>query len=386
MAHALRAAASRIVQANADDVKRALAEGRPEAFVDRLVLNEARLEALSKAVEAVATMKDPVGEVVDAWKRPNGLEVEKVRLPLGVLLLIYESRPNVTADAAALCLKSGNAVLLRGGSESLATNVELAAALQDGLSEAGLPPSSVTLVSRTDRDTMVALLKQEGKIDLCIPRGGEGLIDFVSQHARIPVVKHYKGVCHVFVHEEANLDMATRIVVNAKASRPGVCNAAECLLVDEAIADAFLPKVGQALVEAQVELRGCPATLLHLRRAQIPAVLATPGDFGREFLGPILAIRVVSGLEHALSHISRFGSEHTEAIVTQNPKVARRFTREVNASAVVVNASTRFNDGGELGLGAEIGISTSRLHAFGPMGLRELTSSKYVLYGEGQVR
>jgi glutamate-5-semialdehyde dehydrogenase len=312
--------------------------------------------------------------------------VEKVRLPLGVVLMIYESRPNVTSDAAALCLKSGNAAILRGGSESAHSNRAIARALHVGLSKAGLSKDAIQLVPTTDREALLELIKLEGLIDLCIPRGGEGLIRFVTQNARVPVVKHYKGVCHVYVHEKAPLEMAEQIVVNAKASRPGVCNAAECLLVDRAIAEAALPKLGKALAQAGVELRGCPTSVSLLARADVPVKPASPEDYGNEFLDKILAVRVVRDFDQALEHIQTYGSEHTEAIVTSDVFAAERFTREVVASAVVVNASTRFNDGGELGLGAEIGISTSRLHAFGPMGLRELTAQKYVVNGAGQVR
>jgi glutamate-5-semialdehyde dehydrogenase len=386
MARRLREAAPSILAANAEDVAAARSAGKNAAFVDRLLLDTDRLEAMAKAVEAVANLKDPVGEVTETWKRPNKLEIRKVRLPLGVVLMIYESRPNVTSDAAALCLKSGNAVLLRGGSESARSNQAIAQALGAGVVEAGLPEHAIQVVPAGERESLLELLKLEGLIDLCIPRGGEGLIRFVAENARIPVVKHYKGVCHVYAHSAADLDMAARIVVNAKASRPGVCNAAECLLVDRAIADRFLPAVGRALVDKKVELRGCPTTVAVLSRAGVPVRPALEDDYGREFLDLILAVRVVKDVDAALAHISRYGSEHTEAIVTGDEAVAGRFTREVTASAVMWNASTRFNDGGELGLGAEIGISTSRLHAFGPMGLRELTSQKYVIHGRGQVR
>jgi glutamate-5-semialdehyde dehydrogenase len=386
MARHLREATPAILAANAGDLAAARSAGKPGAFLDRLLLDAGRVEGMAKAVEAVAGLKDPVGEVTEEWDRPNGLHVRKVRLPLGVVLMIYEARPNVTSDAAALCLKSGNAALLRGGSEAARSNAAIAAALAAGLTQAGLPAACVQPVPPGERETLLELLKLEGLIDLCIPRGGEGLIRFVAENARIPVVKHYKGVCHVYVHGAADLEMATRVVVNAKASRPGVCNAAECLLVDRAVAERFLPGVGRELVAKGVELRGDAATVEVLARAGVPVRPAEAEDWGREFLDLILAVRVVEGLEEALGHIGRYGSEHTEAIVTAEAGVAERFTREVQASAVVWNASTRFNDGGELGLGAEIGISTSRLHAFGPMGLRELTSQKYVIHGQGQVR
>jgi glutamate-5-semialdehyde dehydrogenase len=386
MAKALRGTSADLLRANEGDVAAAQAAGKGAAFVDRLRLDGPRVEAMAAAVEAVCALADPVGEVTERWQRPNGLRVRKERLPLGVVLMVFEARPNVTSDAAALCLKSGNAVILRGGSEAFATNQAVARALAAGLAEAGLTPEAVQLVPTTDRASMLELVQLEGLIDLCIPRGGEGLIRFVVEHARVPVVKHYQGVCHVYVDGAADLAMAERLIVNAKASRPGVCNAAECLLVDRAVAQAFLPAAGRALVAHGVSLRACEASRPVLEAAGVPVTAAAPEDFGREFLELTLAVRVVDGLDGALAHIARYGSEHTEAIVTADAAAAQRFTREVCASAVMVNASTRFNDGGELGLGAEVGISTSRLHAFGPMGLRELTAQKYVVEGEGQVR
>ena len=386
IAAALRARSAAIVEANALDLADAKTAGKNVAFLDRLLLDPARVEAMAKAVEFIGSLEDPVGEVTESWRRPTGLEVRKVRLPLGVVLMIYEARPNVTSDAAALCLKSGNVALLRGGSESFRSNRAIADAVAEGLSSAGLPTDAAMLVPDTSRESMLALLTLDGLIDLCIPRGGEGLIRFVAENARVPVVKHYQGVCHVFVHEDADLEMAERIVVNAKASRPGVCNAMECLLVDESIAATALPRLARALVGKQVELRGCEKTVAVLKAAGVPVTPATDADFGKEFLDLIAAVKVVPGLDGALAHIARYGSEHTEAIVTGSRDAARRFTREVCASGVIVNASTRFNDGGELGLGAEVGISTSRLHAFGPMGVRELTAQKFVVEGDGQVR
>jgi glutamate-5-semialdehyde dehydrogenase len=386
IAHALRNATASILEANALDVADAKATGKNFAFLDRLLLDRPRVEAMAKAVEAIAALEDPVGEVTESWRRPNGLEVRKVRLPLGVVLMIFESRPNVTSDAGALCLKSGNVAMLRGGSEAFRSSRAIAEAIAVGLEGAGLPKDAVLLVPDTSRESMLALLTLDGLIDLCIPRGGEGLIRFVAENARVPVVKHYQGVCHVYVHADADLAMAERIVVNAKASRPGVCNAMECLLVDAAVAERALPVLARALVAKQVELRGCEETVRVLRGAGVPVTPATEQDFGHEFLDLIAAVKVVPGLDGALTHIARYGSEHTEAIVTASRDAARRFTREVCASAVVVNASTRFNDGGELGLGAEVGISTSRLHAFGPMGLRELTAKKFVVEGDGQIR
>jgi glutamate-5-semialdehyde dehydrogenase len=385
-ARALRAAERAVLRANRKDLAAARKAGRTAAFIDRLALDPKRVAGIVEMLEAVAALPDPVGEVVEGWRRPNGLKIEKVRLPLGVVLMIYESRPNVTADAGALCLKSGNAAILRGGSESLESNRAIAVALRAGLRAAGLPENAIQLVPTADRRALLELLKMDDAIDLCIPRGGEGLIRFVADHARVPVVKHYQGVCHVYVHAEADLKMAERIIVNAKAQRPGVCNAAECLLVDRAIAGRFLASAGRALAAAGVEVRGCPTTVTLLRRAAVPVRAAAPDDYGREFLDLILAVRVVRNLDQALEHIARYGSGHTDAIVTDALPAAERFCREVASSAVMVNASTRFNDGAELGLGAEIGISTTRLHAFGPMGLKELTAQKYVVRGAGQTR
>ena len=383
MAAALRASSAELCAQNALDVEDARRTGKNAAFIDRLQLDAARVEVMALAVDSVAALPDPIGEVTERWTRPNGLKVRKERLPLGVVLMIYEARPNVTSDAAALCLKSGNAAILRGGSESFRTNQAIARALQVGLAKAGLPAHSVQLVPTTDRESMLELLKLEGLIDLAIPRGGEGLIRFVVEHARVPVVKHYQGVCHVYVEQTADLAVAERIIINAKTSRPGVCNAAECLLVDASIAPTFLAQAGRALTARGVELRADARALDLLGALATPAA---PEDFGKEFLELILAVKVVDGFEDALAHIAKYGSEHTEAIITRDEALAKRFTREVTASAVMVNASTRFNDGGELGLGAEIGISTSRLHAFGAMGLKELTAQKYVVEGDGQVR
>jgi glutamate-5-semialdehyde dehydrogenase len=386
MAQQLRARAPSILEENARDLHDATAAGQTAAFLDRLTLTSDRIESMARAVEAIAELEDPVGEVTSHWRRPNGLEVRKVRLPLGVVLMIYEARPNVTSDAAALCLKSGNAAILRGGSDAFRSNRAIATAVNAGIVAAGLPAAAVTLVPDIRRESMLALLVLDGLIDLCIPRGGESLIRFVAEHARIPVVKHYQGVCHVFVHAGAAPDLAERIVVNAKVSRPGVCNAMECLLVDEALATSLLPRLARSLVDQGVELRGCSRSVEVLVARGIPVKAAQESDYGHEFLDLIAAVRVVNGLDGALEHIARYGSEHTEAIVTNDRAAARRFVQEVCASAVVVNASTRFNDGGELGLGAEVGISTSRLHAFGPMGLRELTAQKFVVEGDGQVR
>jgi glutamate-5-semialdehyde dehydrogenase len=371
--------ATALEAANAADLRGAA--GESAAFLDRLRLDGQRLRDLARAVREVSALPDPVGEVVERTTRPNGLRVERVRSPLGVVLIIYESRPGVTAEAAALCLRSGNAVLLRGGSEALQSNSVLVDAFQRALEQAGLPEDAVQLVP-PDRALLDTLLQQEDRIDLCIPRGGTSLIRFVAERSRIPVVKHYQGVCHLYVAADADLAQAESIAVNAKAQRPGVCNALECLLVDAGIAAQALPRLGRALQAAGVELRADPRALPHLPGA-LPAA---PDDFGREFLDLKLAVAVVDGVEGALGHIARYGSRHTEAICTRDERLAERFVREVDASCALVNASTRFNDGGELGLGAEIGISTSKLHAYGPMGLRELTCTRFVVRGDGQVR
>jgi len=369
-ANAIEKRAAEILGANEEDLARA--SGQPAAFLDRLRLDEKRLRAMAAAMREVAALPDPVGEVVESYTRPNGLRVERVRAPLGVVLMIYESRPNVTAEAAALCLRSGNAALLRGGSEALQTNSAIAACF---------PEDVVQLVS-PDRALLDELLQLHEQIDLCIPRGGPSLIRFVADRARVPVIKHYQGVCHLYVAPDADLEMAGRIAVNAKAQRPGVCNALECLLVDARSAPEALPRLAAPLRGAGVELR-CDERALPLVAG---GVAAMEDDFGREFLDLKLAVAVVDGIDGALRHIARYGSRHTESIVTGDPQLAQRFLNEVDASCVLWNASTRFNDGGELGLGAEIGISTSKLHAYGPMGLRELTCTRYVVRGDGQVR
>jgi len=386
LADGIRSRRRRLLAANARDIATARKAGVRGALLDRLALDDRRVEAMAEAVEAVAALPDPVGEVVASWRRPNGLEVRQQRLPLGVILMVYEARPNVTSDAAALCLKSGNAAILRGGSEAARANAVLADLVASALENVGLPARSVQVVDDPSRELLAELLTQDRFIDLCIPRGGQGLMRFVRERARVPVVPHAEGVCHVYVDGGADVGRAVPVIVNAKAQRPGVCNAAECLLVHRTIARELLPRAGRALLEAGVELRACPTSLAILGRASVKAVAATEADYGREFLAKILAIRVVRDLEQALEHIARHGTGHTEAILTRDLASARRFTREVRASAVMVNASTRFNDGGELGLGAEIGISTGRLHAYGPMGLRELCAKKFVVEGDGHVR
>jgi glutamate-5-semialdehyde dehydrogenase len=371
-----------ILEANAKDVAAAPSLGLNAAAIDRLTLNPRRIEELARALGEVAALPDPVGEVVNSSRRPNGLEVSQVRVPLGVIFMIYESRPNVTVDAAALCVKSGNAVILRGGKEAIHSNRALYRILADDLPPCGLPEHAVQLVATTDRAAVGHLLALPQFIDLAIPRGGEGLIRRVAAEAKMPVMKHYQGICSVYVDAAADPEMATRIILNAKAQRPGVCNAAETLLVHRSIAPSFLPRAARALAEAGVELRADPKAL-----ALLPEMVpARPEDWDTEFLDKILAVKVVDSIDEAIEHIAAHGSAHTETIVTGDLAAARRFVAEVDSSAVMVNASTRFNDGGQLGLGAEIGISTDKYHARGPCGLRELTSTKWVVYGEGQVR
>lgn len=372
---------SKILKANEKDIKENTKE-LSKAMLDRLTLNDKRIEEMAVGIREVAALKDPVGEVVKMWKRPNGLMVGKMRIPLGVIGIIYEARPNVTADAASLCIKSGNAVILRGGKEAFNSNVAIGEVLREALKQSGLSEDCVQIIPVKEREAMVEMLKLEEYIDLIIPRGGEGLIRFVVENSKIPVIKHYKGVCHVFVDENADIDMAVKIVYNAKVQRPGVCNAMETLLVHEGIAKKFLPAVEKVLTEAGVELRGCEKTQKILKNV----IAATPSDYGCEFLSLILAIKVVKDIDDAIAHINRYGSLHTEAIVTKDYHNAQKFLKEVNSSTVLVNASTRFSDGFQLGLGAEIGISTTKIHAYGPMGAEELTTTKYIIYGDGQVR
>ena len=369
-----------VLEANARDLAHAAALA--PAMRDRLRLDAARVGALSRAVREIAAAPELLGNVERTETRPNGLVVERVRIPLGVIAMIYEARPNVTTDAAALCLKAGNACILRGGREAIESNRALLAAVREGLVAAGLPADAVQLVPMTDREAIAALVKLEGLIDLCIPRGGEGLIRYVAEHARVPVIKHYKGVCHVYVHSAADLAMAERIVENAKVSRPGVCNALETLLIDRAVAEELIPRL-VAKLTPRVELRG-DDTVRALGGNSVRA--ATEDDWYAEYLDLVLAVRVVDGLDAAIEHIERYGSNHTESIITRDTAAAERFVREVDSSTVMVNASTRFADGGELGLGAEIGISTTRLHAYGPMGAEGLTTTKFVVRGSGQIR
>jgi glutamate-5-semialdehyde dehydrogenase len=383
IAAGLEANVETIVAANGADVRAAREKGTKDALVDRLMLDATRVHAMAASVREVAELPDPVGEVVSSTTRPSGISVERRRVPLGVIAMIYEARPNVTVEASALTLKAGNAVILKGGSEAAHSNAALAVVIGNALEKTGFPRGVVQVVPFTDRDAVRSLVQQAGLVDLAIPRGGEALIRFVTEHARgVPVVQHYKGVCHLFVDAGTEVDRAVKIVVNAKMSRPGVCNALECLLIDASDALRLLPPIAKTLGEMGCELRGCDRT-----RAIIPnAKVATDDDWGREFLDTILAIRVVDGLDGALAHVAKYGSGHTEAILTTVNEHAERWRREVDAACVVVNASTRFHDGGELGLGAEIGIATSRLHWRGPMGLEALTTMKWVVNGDGQTR
>ena len=381
-ARAIRERMPEVLEANAEDVAMAPGLGLNAAAVDRLTLDAKRIDAIAASLVDVAALPDPIGEAITASRRPNGLEVAQVRVPLGVLFMIYESRPNVTVDAAALCLKSGNAAILRGGKEANRSNQALHRILADQLGPSGLPEEAVQLVATTDRAAVGHLLALPDQIDLAIPRGGESLIRRVVAEAKMPVLKHYHGNCHVYVDAAADLAMAVRIVVNSKAHRPGVCNAAETLLVHRSIAPGFLPRVADALGAKGVELRGDPASIGFVS-SMTPAVAE---DWDTEYLDLILAVAVVDSIDVALAHIARHGSGHTEAIVTEDRSAARRFVAEVDAAAVMVNASTRFNDGGQLGLGAEIGISTDRFHARGPCGLRELTTTKWIVQGDGQIR
>jgi glutamate-5-semialdehyde dehydrogenase len=382
MAEKLMQREKAIGEENEKDLALAKEQGMSPAMLDRLTLDAKTLKSLAEALREVAALPDPVGEVTGMWKRPNGLQVGRVRIPLGVIGFIYESRPNVTVDAASLCLKAGNAVILKGGSEAIRSNLILGQILGEALQETGLPAAAIQVIPTTEREATRILLQQEDDVDVIIPRGGEGLIRFVTDHSRIPVLRHYKGVCHVYVDEFADLDMASDICFNAKVQRPGVCNAMETMLVHEGVADRFLPAMLRRFREAGVEIRGCPKTLALMPDAKA----AEPSDWPAEFLDLILAVKVVKGMDEALDHIEAYSSNHTEAIVTSDYDRAQRFLEEVNSSVVLVNASTRFNDGNQLGLGAEIGINTSKLHAFGPMGLAELTTQKFIVYGSGQIR
>ena len=371
-----------LLEANRADLERARGRGLARAFLDRLTLSESRVEDMAQGLREIAALPDPVGTVAESWRRPNGLEISRVRVPLGVIGFIYEARPNVTADAAGLCVKSGNAVILRGGSEAIESNTAIAAVLVKALEKVGAPPDAIQFVEVTDRAAVAALLELDGLVDLVIPRGGEEFVRWVTERSRVPVLKHDKGLVHLYVDAAADLAMAGRLAVNAKVQRPSVCNALETLLVHEDVAAGFLPALAARLAEAGVELRGCPRTL-----ALVPGARpATDADWDTEYLDLILAVRVVDDLDQALAHIRRHGSGLAEAIVTNDLRHARRFTQEVDAAAVLVNASTRLVDGNQFGMGAEMGISTSRVHARGPVGVRELTTTKFVVLGDGQVR
>jgi glutamate-5-semialdehyde dehydrogenase len=381
-AQALRADEAAILEANVKDLAAAKAKGLTDAMTDRLRLDHARLEDIAVACEAVAKLPDPVGEVTEDWTRPNGLRIIRRRVPIGLVAIIFESRPNVTVDAAALCLKSGNGCVLRGGSEAIHTNIALSKSFATGLRAAGLPAEAVTLLPFTDREAVPALGSLRGIVDIIVPRGGPGLIEAVVNSAKVPVIKHDAGICHVYVHAQADLAMAEQIVLNAKCQRPSACNALETLLVDAAVAQQFLPKMAAALAAKKTEVRACAQS-----RPLMPGALAaTEQDFRTEHLGLILNVKIVAGLAEAVAHVEDYGSHHSDAIITAEESAARAFLAQIDSACVYWNASTRFTDGGEFGFGAEVGISTDRLHARGPMGIRELTTWKFEIVGQGQVR
>jgi len=383
MADEIEARQTLILEANAKDLARATQNGLSKAMMDRLTLDPKRLKAVADAVREVASLPDPVGEVLTDWSRPNGLHITKKRVPIGVIGIIFESRPNVTTDAASLCFKTGNATLLRGGSEAIDSNVALAAALQAGGERAGLPADSVQLIPFTDRASVEHMAKMDQYLDLIIPRGGKGLIEKVVATARMPVIKHYDGVCHVYVAADADQEMAAQIIVNAKTQKPGVCNALETILVNREIAASFYPRIGQRLKEAGVQIHADAEAQSLLG---VESIQATEQDWSTEWLDLILSVKTVAGLDEAITHINHYGSHHTDSIITADRAAAERFQHEIDSSVVMHNASTRFNDGGEFGFGAEIGISTDKLHARGPMGLAELCSYKYLVDGSGQIR
>jgi glutamate-5-semialdehyde dehydrogenase len=381
-AQALRADEAAILEANVQDLAAAQAKGLTDAMTDRLRLDHARLEDIAVACEAVAKLPDPVGEITEDWTRPNGLRIIRRRVPIGLVAIIFESRPNVTVDAAALCLKSGNGCVLRGGSEAIRTNIALSKSFATGLRAAGLPAEAVTLLPFTDREAVPALGSLRGIVDIIVPRGGPGLIEAVVNSAKVPVIKHDAGICHVYVHAQADLAMAEQIVLNAKCQRPSACNALETLLVDASVARTFLPQLAVALAAKQTEVRACAQSLALMPGAKA----ATEQDFRTEHLGLILNVKVVAGLAEAVAHVEEHGSHHSDAIITADESAARSFLAQIDSACVYWNASTRFTDGGEFGFGAEVGISTDRLHARGPMGIRELTTWKFEIVGQGQVR
>jgi len=382
MALALTENAQQIIEENVKDLEAGREKRLSVAMLDRLMLNETRVRAMADGLGEVAALPDPTGEITRMWRRPNGITVGKMRIPLGVIGIIYESRPNVTADAAALCLKAGNAVVLRGGSEAIHSNVVITTLFQNEMRKMGIPDAALSLIPFSEREGVTEMLKQEEFIDVIIPRGGESLIRFVAEHSRIPVIKHYKGVCHIFVDATADFDMTEKIIINSKTQRPGVCNALETLLIHKDIAETFIPRIYETLSTMKVELRGDET----FRQFAAGAGTATEEDWHAEYLDLTLSARVVDDMDEAIAHINRYGSLHTEAIITSDYANSQRFLREVNSSVVLVNASTRFSDGNQLGLGAEIGISTTKLHSFGPMGLEDLTTTKFIVYGEGQIR
>ncbi|MFN5882088.1 MAG: glutamate-5-semialdehyde dehydrogenase [Burkholderiales bacterium] len=385
-AAAIRREAAALKAANALDQQAARDSGHDAAFVDRLALTDAVIAGMAEGLEQIAALADPVGEISEVKARPSGIQVGRMRVPLGVIGIIYESRPNVTIDAAGLCIKSGNATVLRGGSEAIHSNRALAALIREGLRETGLPEDAVQLIGTTDRAAVGLLIASPQWIDVIVPRGGKSLIERISADARVPVIKHLDGICHVYIDDQADLDQAVRIADNAKTQRYSPCNTMETLLVHEGVAAQVLPRLGRIYADKGVEMRGDTQTQALLQQAGLPVVAATEADWSTEYLAPILSIRVVDGLDQAIDHITRYGSQHTDAIVTQNHARAMRFIREVDSSSVMINASTRFADGFEYGLGAEIGISTDKLHARGPVGLEGLTSLKWVVFGSGQVR
>ena len=382
MAEALREKKQSIFIANKQDLAQAKQNNLSHSMIDRLTLNDERIEAMASGIEVIAGLADPVGAERVVSERPNGLQIRKMRVPLGVVCMIFEARPNVTADAGALCFKSGNAVILRGGKEALTSSLAIAQVLQDVLTKFDLPKELITVVPDPSRDLMFELMQQRGSIDVIIPRGGEGLINYVTDNSKIPVIQHYKGVCHLFIDKDADLNVALDLLINGKTHRTGVCNAIEGLLVDKSIAAVFLPKVAQKLAEKQVKVNACVDSSQYFS----DAIVLGLDDFGQEYLDLEIAIRIVDGADEAMVHIDRFGSHHTEVICTKNELTAKRFQRSVDASVVMVNASSRFSDGSELGLGAEIGIATTKLHAYGPMGVESLTTEKYLVMGDGQIR
>ncbi|HPR06043.1 MAG TPA: glutamate-5-semialdehyde dehydrogenase, partial [Denitromonas sp.] len=389
IARRLREQKSVLLDANAADLAQARADGLEPAMVDRLTLSDAGVESMSAGLEQIAALPDPVGEITDVKRRPSGIQVGKMRVPLGVIGIIYEARPNVTADAAALCLKSGNAAILRGGKEALHCNQAIAACVREGLLEAGLPAAAVQVVDTTDRAAVGHLITLPEFVDVIVPRGGKGLIERISREARVPVIKHLDGNCHVYVHSAADADKAEAIVENSKTQRYGTCNTAESLLVDRSVAAELLPRIGRKLSAHGVELRGCAESLAILEAANIAGAKLRPAeesDWSEEYLAPIIAVKVVADLDAAIEHVNRYSSGHTESIVSENYTAAMRFLREVDSASVMINASTRFADGFEYGLGAEIGISTDKIHARGPVGLDGLTSQKWIVFGNGEVR